>query len=500
MIIKLWLALCLALTVCVGHTAATEKLATAADLAVIQQQLQTQVQELAIHKHTLQVSLEATDKRLADFATLATMQGSHTTWVGNLVALVSGGITLLVLIGGFLTYRNAKADAKKEAKKEALKWLDKRTEHLTEQIQQLQQQAAEAKASIAKDVDTVKAGTQQHTEALKDAQALIERTNTKEQPDSPQRPADLQTTHLVQQASDELKAKAERDFSADDHYIRGVSLYASGNFQGALTSFEAAIHAAKNAPAADQTKYLFAKAVALGSLDKSEEAIVVYDEIDQRFGKDESPGIREQVGKGLVNKGVTLSTLGKSKEAIGVYDEIDQRFGKDESPGIRKLVVTGLVNKGGSLGILGKSEEAIVVYDEIERRFGKDQTSGVRGQVANALNGLGFNKIMLAKERWPDETQRQALLSSATSVLEHAIAFCNSNDRAMILGNLGYGLFLAGQPPAAQAPTLECLKLGGPKALETQRGDTNRHRVEPQDSDYEKMLDELRHSLPAPSE
>ena len=155
-----------------------------------------------------------------------------------------------------------------------------------------------------------------------------------------------------------------------------------------------------------------------------------------------------------------------------------------------------LFAKGVTLGALGKSEEAIAVYDEIDRRFGKDESPGVRAQVAIALNGLGFAKILLAKARWPEEAQRHALLSASTPALERALMLCAQDDRAMVLGNLGYSLFLAGQHHAARAPTLECLQLGGQKQLDGQRADTQQHRVEVEDSQYEKLLDELWRSLP----
>lgn len=155
-----------------------------------------------------------------------------------------------------------------------------------------------------------------------------------------------------------------------------------------------------------------------------------------------------------------------------------------------------LFAKGVTLGALGKSDEAIAVYDEIDRRFGKDESPGVRAQVAIALNGLGFAKILLAKARWPEEAQRHALLSASTPALERALMLCAQDDRAMVLGNLGYSLFLAGQHHAARAPTLECLQLGGQKQLDGQRADTQQHRVEVEDSQYEKLLDELWRSLP----
>ena len=112
-----------------------------------------------------------------------------------------------------------------------------------------------------------------------------------------------------------------------------------------------------------------------------------------------------------------------------------------------------------------------------------------------ALNCLGFAKILLAKVRWPEEAQRHALLAASTLALQRALMLCAENSRAMVLGNLGYSLFLAGQHHSAKAPTLECLKLGGEEQLEAQRADAEKHRVEPEDSHYSQLLDELWRSL-----
>ena len=236
---------------------------------------------------------------------------------------------------------------------------------------------------------------------------------------------------------------------------------------------------------------LFNKGFTLGTLGKSEEAIAVYDEIDRRFGKDEAPAVREQVAKGLVYKGVTLGTLGKSEEEIAVYDEIDRRFGKDEAPAVREQVVKGLVGKGFRLGALGKSEEAIAVYDEIDRRFGKDEAPAVREQVARALNGAAFRRILSAKKIWTDGHSRIALLDNAIASLERVAENCADDMRAMVFGNLGYASYLRDNKIAAVESTKKCLQLGGEELLAGQRADAKLHRVEPEDTDYEKLLEQL---------
>ena len=238
-------------------------------------------------------------------------------------------------------------------------------------------------------------------------------------------------------------------------------------------------------------KALVNKGVRLGQLDEPEQEIAVYEEIDQRFGKDTSPGVREQVARGLIYKGVRLDQLDRPEQAIAVYDDIDQRFGKDTAPEVREKVASALVNKGVRLGKLDRPAQEIAVYDDIVRRFGDDTATSVRQHLATALNSKSFNQILEAKKQWADKQLSNDRLANAHTALQRALLECAQGDRAMILGNLGYTQFLSEKLDVAEASTKECLRLGGQKSFDDQLGDAKLHRVEPQDSDYEKMLTEI---------
>jgi tetratricopeptide (TPR) repeat protein len=229
------------------------------------------------------------------------------------------------------------------------------------------------------------------------------------------------------------------------------------------------------------------KGGALSGQGKPEEAIAVYDAIYAHYGKDKAPGVREQVAGALFNKGITLGELGKPNDEIAVYDEVDGRYGKDEAPGGRDHVAGALmlINKGITLGGLGRPDEAMAAYDAINGRYGKDEAAGMREQVAKALNGLGYEQIMLAKRHWADEMRRIALLDEARLPLERALASCRSDLRAIVAGNIGYGHFLAGRLKEARRYTLECLQLDGQESLARQRLDAQLLRVDPEDRHYE---------------
>ena len=142
MILKLWFALYLIFATCASYAAEPEKALAPATLEQTQELVHQLEQELAIHKQTLQQSLDANDKRLADLGALTTMQGSHTTsWVGNLVILVSIGIAVLVSAAGFLTYFSAATRARDEARHVVKEWFDEEAQGLKAQNQKMQHEA-----------------------------------------------------------------------------------------------------------------------------------------------------------------------------------------------------------------------------------------------------------------------------------------------------------------------------------------------------------------------
>lgn len=281
-------------------------------------------------------------------------------------------------------------------------------------------------------------------------------------------------------------------------------------------------------------KALFNKGVTLGQLGRNTDEIAVYEEVDRRYGQDTSLALRVQVAKVLVNKGFTLGLLGNRKDEYATYDEVDRRYGRDEALALRERVVKALFNKGVALGKDNLYREAIAIYDEIDRRYSQSDASALREQVADALrnkgyalgklslyndaiavfediehrygqdtspalcnvvanirNNLGYNRLLLAKQHWADAPLRTQYLTQAQADLERTSDQSSEALTVMVAGNLGYARFLSGQTEAAEALTRKCLHLGGEQGLRGQRADAQLHRVEPEDSAYEALLDRL---------
>jgi tetratricopeptide (TPR) repeat protein len=235
-------------------------------------------------------------------------------------------------------------------------------------------------------------------------------------------------------------------------------------------------------------KVLVCKGDILSNLKRGREALDIFEQADRRFGKDEHSIARDMVSYSLVRRSEILKVLGTPEEVIAIIDQVFARFGADSSPRVRETVIIGLRNKMNCLRKLNRVQELIATYDETVRHFGDDTAPVMRAEVALALNGASFCRIMQAKQEWVNTTARALLLRRAVTDLRRALECCEEIRKVMVLGNLGYALYLSGDELNAARETQECLRLGGADALQGQRSDAAMHRLEVEDAAYEEML------------
>jgi len=161
------------------------------------------------------------------------------------------------------------------------------------------------------------------------------------------------------------------------------------------------VHAALVEPARSQLGKDFArvlgdKGVTLSQLNRSEDALVVYDDLLRRCDATE-PALHEQTARALFNKGFTLGQLNRSEEELEAYDDLLRRFSDATEPALREQVARALVNKGVRLGKLNRSEEALAVYDDLLRRFGDATEPALRELVARTLLYKGITLRQLGQ-------------------------------------------------------------------------------------------------------
>ncbi|WP_027477903.1 hypothetical protein, partial [Curvibacter gracilis] len=309
--------------------------------------------------------ITAVDKRVDD--QLAQL-GQSTDRFGLLITLLSVGITVLLVLGGFLGYRNAKSEAKEAAsdaaRASAQEWFDQQASQLREKIEAIEQKAARLHVEMDEHAQGVQARAAVLEKAINTVQESFGKTGAQTTS------ALAESTKVLAQRNRELKASSEDSYSFDDWNTRAHAAYTAGALEDAAYFWLKAA-SVTNAGASSVAKVLINRGITQGQLNQSEAAIATYDEVLRRFSEFAEPALREQVAMALVNKGITQGQLNQTEAEIVIYDEVLRRFGEAAEPALRKQVAMALVNKGSAQGQLNQNEVALATYDEVLRRFGE---------------------------------------------------------------------------------------------------------------------------------
>jgi len=90
----------------------------------------------------------------------------------------------------------------------------------------------------------------------------------------------------------------------------------------------------------------------------------------------------------LTSKGVTLGQLGRAAEAVNVYADVLERFGRETELSLLVPVAVALRNAGLTYEHLGQVAAARRYYAELEARFGNASDDQFREHVEVARERL----------------------------------------------------------------------------------------------------------------
>src|SRR5688500_18681610 len=68
---------------------------------------------------------------------------------------------------------------------------------------------------------------------------------------------------------------------------------------------------------------------------RNNEAIAAFEQVNNHYGDDPAPDIREQAPYALHNKGIALRELGRPEEAIAAFEQVNNHYGDDPTPVMR---------------------------------------------------------------------------------------------------------------------------------------------------------------------
>ena len=143
-------------------------------------------------------------------------------------------------------------------------------------------------------------------------------------------------------------------------------------------------------------------------------------------------------------------------------------------------MLRALCNKAVALGRINQPSEAIIIYEKIIHGYDSPMFPNLQIHVANAINGLGFQQLLHAKQVWADFSQRETLLNVALTLFRKSEAKPTNlrHHKAAVLGNLAYVLWLLGRTEEVSPILSEALKLGGKRIRNAELEDTRMHTVD----------------------
>lgn len=270
--------------------------ATADKLSADVKALREQIEKLSEGQREitlLRYEVTGQDKRLSDTINRI---GDVNTWLTGFGILV----TMLIFGAGFLSL----VQAGRKATKEAREWIRQNEQDLRQQIADLERQVADAKASIhghARDVADVaeKSKADIEREAKEHSRRLENILERRPNRDKPLGPEDQKELRM---AADQAREKPESQYTARDWAIRGHNAYVYGQWDKAAL-FWGNILEMPNATSAQIAQALFNKGIALGEMQRLDDEIALYDEIENRFHSSRSKKVREYVASALGNRG-----------------------------------------------------------------------------------------------------------------------------------------------------------------------------------------------------
>ena len=355
---------------------------TRQEAALLQQLLEQQQhsnQALLQAEHDkLQVQLDHLNTRIDDNV-------SHVSDISLAIALFAILITVILFALSIFGYFSITTKAKEQAKEATKVWIGDNTKELRIEIDTLQEEAKEAIAKVknkaALAIATMKLHEEQVAQKVEEAKRQIQSSITKHDGSrigakEEQQLLDAKGKEALQIASEQIiSTKEKTKYRFDDWNTLAFAAWSNKEKQGAADYWQNASDA-QDASEQQKAQALFNKGIALGTLNKVEEAISSYEQVIEQFSESQELALQELVAKALINKGITLGTLNKVEEAISSYEQVIEQFSESQELALQEQVASALFNKGIALGTLNKVEEEISSYEQVIEQFFRKPRAG----------------------------------------------------------------------------------------------------------------------------
>lgn len=315
---------------------------------------------------------------------------------GNNLTIGSTIITVLLLLIGFFSYRNAKTDAQLAAKQEAQNiaqqevktWFDKNANDLSSEIESLRKKLKELEEEVSKIAESTTAKIGKHLSDVL-SRSIAESSNESKSISSAEQIA-------LNSKVEELKLIAEAMYKFQDWNTKAFAAYHQKDFNNA-EKFWGYASQSSDATELQVAQSCFNKGLMqFFHLNQPDLAITTYDGLIAKFSNSQQANIQEQVARAYINKGITQTkSLNQPEIAIATYEELITKFNDIQQANIQEQVARAYNNKGVTQQSLNQPEMAINTYREVIAKFGDTTDSGLQEQVARAYINLGLSQELL---------------------------------------------------------------------------------------------------------
>ena len=228
--------------------------------------------------------IDRQDKRVEDVNSKMSVAGVIVAFLAIIIGI--GGVVFPIV----LFRQNTKIQ--EQAKSDIVLWKEKTKKEFDEELEKFKQHANTKTEEITQEAENVHK-IREKIEQSSDISKLGNDISSEEQ-------------ELASYESQKLATKAKKTSSWKDYITSAKLSFFAKNYGDALRSINEALHELKkieNTEAIKEqiVKALVNKGVTLGQLDKSEEAIKVYDELFHTFKDTSNEAIKEQIANALLN-------------------------------------------------------------------------------------------------------------------------------------------------------------------------------------------------------
>lgn len=156
--------------------------------------------------------------------------------------------------------------------------------------------------------------------------------------------------------------------------------------------------------------------------------------------------VAEPTAKAFIRKGMKLANCGRPAEALVVYDDFLQRFGRIREAAVLNLTAKALTEKAGALSRLGREDQIPPLLREFEFRFPHTADHAILKRLAKIALTSASHLIEMSSP-----LEAIALLRRLASILEGQAAEELVEFRANALNLVGTLLFRQGDLDSARA-------------------------------------------------